>query len=60
MFVYLLYKNVIIRIRTHNSIDLHELFQITRTKNEKVDSKAAFTKPFLSNGYEISKFVIKM
>lgn len=55
MFVYLLYyKNMIIRI--HNSIDLHELLQITRTTNKKVDNKAAFTKRFLNKGYEISKF----
>lgn len=42
-------------IRIHNSIDLHELlvFQTTRLKNEKVENKAAFTKPFLNNGYEI-------
>lgn len=58
MFVYLLYKNMIIRI--HNSIDLHELFQITRTTNEKVESKAAFTKPFLNNSYELSTFLIKI
>lgn len=51
MFVYLLYKNIVIRI--HNSIDFHELFRITRTTNEKVQNKAAFTKPFLNNGYEI-------
>lgn len=58
MFVYLLYKNMIIRI--HDSIDLHELFKITRTTNKKVDNKAAFTKPFLNKGYEISKFLIKI
>lgn len=45
-------------VRIHNSIDLHELFQITRTTNEKVENKAAFTKPFLNNGYEKSQFLI--
>lgn len=47
-------------IRIHNSIDLHELFQITRTTNEKVEKKAAFTKLLLNNNYEISKCLIKM
>lgn len=52
---------MIIRIRRiHNSIALHELFQITRTTNGKVENKAVFTKPFLNNGYENQNIYIKI